>query len=525
MKLDVRLVALLVLLAASIYIITSPYLLKRYGVVVSSLADSRCTMKVGDVITAVSGHQIANKNDFYESVKRVKKGEYVAMVVNGGPGGCTALDDSQLGVEVIDIRSSQLMFGIDVQGGVVTLLKPETDVHKTAAILSRRAEVYNIPEFRMSVNDSVIRATALSEDVILPLLEKGMVEARVAEDVEIDSGIGYLPLGDRVYTVELVDKNVRINGIVHRVNDSFRLEDVDFTVRNVTNTSVVVEAKIFNNDDITRTLSSGTLQYSSDRRTYEFTIPVEISQEATDRFNKVLRNVPTYSAYGQTLVRGFLIYYIDEKPISQLSIPAEMTKQTIKQISIVGLSPSINEATATKLKVLAAVESGVLSTRVSIVGIEMYKPTMREFCISLASSFIVLYALATSICSSLRYKKLNAGLTALSLTLVVGVIVLGVVALVQQSFGAWVIDLQTVAGVMAFMSVSLVQLFLTSERLIRRKEFLISRKLSASKFIDFSAAILSFVLLFTPFKFFGLTFLIGFVLEFILVRPIYTEKL
>ena len=146
MKVDARLFILVLLLLASTYFIASPYISRSGGVFVSAIAEEgRCTLKVGDVISSVGGHQVQTKEDFYMSLKDFKKGEYVAMVVNNGPGGCNVLEDGYIGVNVSDAHAKRLMFGIDIQGGVTAVLSPTENPERIVKILERRAAIFGIP--------------------------------------------------------------------------------------------------------------------------------------------------------------------------------------------------------------------------------------------------------------------------------------------------------------------------------------------------------------------------------------------
>lgn len=528
MKIDFRTVLLLLLTVISLYLVLSPYLLKRQGVIVSYVENSDCTLKAGDVINSVMGQQINSLEDFNKAVKNVKKGERVTMVVNNGPGGCTALADGYIGVNVTILPSDQLKFGIDLQGGVVTLLKPEKDVNAVAEILKKRAIAYLMPDVQVLVNGSTIKVISLSSDVIPVLLERGRFEAKVLESIEITNNTGDIPVGDNVYTAELFDKSLKVNGSTYSINSTFQLEDVVFTLKNITNVSITVEAKVFDNSDVLRTLGSGTLSYDSNSKMYEFTIPIEISQEASKKFNKILKNAPTFFNGKQTVVEGFLVYYIDGKPISSLVIPAELAKQEVRQLSVIGFSTNVNDASITRQKVFASLESGELSVNVNVVGFDTYKASLQNLSLWIAGLSFACFLAIMLAAFYFRYKKLKVSLVAVVLTLTCAFVTLGFVALAQKILPIWVINFQTFLGLVVLMFVSLYYYFVLAETRLKKSMPMITlfhRSIKLISISDFLIVVVGLVLLFTFLKFFATTLLAGFLLYRILASPLYEKRL
>ena len=528
MKVGLRAALLLVLAVISLYLILSPYVLKRQGVLVSYVENKDCTLKPGDVITSVLGHQINSLEDFNKAIKNIKKGQHVTMVVNNGPGSCTAIEDGFLGVNVTKLPSDELRFGIELQGGVVTILKPEKNVNTVAEILKKRAVAYMMPDVQVLINGSTIKVISLSPDVIPVLLEKGVFEATILENIEIVNNTGDIPVGDNVYTVELVDKGVKINGSTYSVNSTFQLDNITFKVKNITNASVVVEAKVFGNTDVLRTLGSGTLSYNLNTKMYEFSIPVEISEEASKRFNKILKNAPTYFNGRQTLVEGFIVYYIDEKPISNLLIPAELAKEEVRQLSIIGFSTNINDASLTRQKVFASLESGELLIDVKIVGSDVYKPSLQNISLLITGISFGCFLVMLSTIFYFRYKKLKVGIVAITLTLICVFITLGFLALVQKILPMWVINFQTLLGLIVLMFVCTHYSLISAETRLKKSAQTITifrRNVSLKIMSDFLIILAALILLFTFLKFFATTLLAGFLIYRILASPLYEKRL
>jgi hypothetical protein len=530
-----RITFLILLLIIFTYFLISPYILKKSGVVVTAVdKSSKCgNIREGDVITAVLASSIRNSEDFKAVEKAIKANEYATMVVNNGPGGCAAVRDGYSGLSIADMPSNELKFGIDIQGGVTTVLKPEKELNKTeieniARILNKRIGVYGLPETTAGASNSLVKINSLSSEKINWLIAAGEFEAKILEDVKLQNDIGKIPVGDNSYSVELANDSLKINNSAYRINDEFELEDIKFKVRNVTNASAVVEATFFENKDIVKVLSGSSVKYNADTQAYEFTIPVEISAEASNRFTKIVKRIQTTIAGKNIILNGFLVYYLDGNHISQLSIPIEFARQTVKQLSLIGFSTNMADASNTRLKILSAIESGVLSTNLEIVKTEKYEPKLRDFSIEIFG-----YALGLAVISVLsifywRYKNLSLSFLAIVLVLLGLALVLGAIATAQQLTGiSWIVNLRTIAGFIAVLIISSVQIMISSERILKKKELSVSYKqrklIKASAAFNWSVLIIGFLFLFTAWRFLGLTLLTGFVFNVLFTIPIYSN--
>jgi hypothetical protein len=532
---NIRVVAVLLLALVFTYLLVSPYIFKKSGVVVSAVdKGNKCgSIGEGDVITNVLGSYVENSEDFRAVETGIKENEYVTMVINNGPGGCTAVRDGYLGLTVDDVPSNELRFGIDIGGGFTAVLEPEKELGKNEVggvvqILRKRADVYNLPETTITASDTSIRINSLSTEKISWLIAAGKFETKILEEVKLQDSVGKIPVGDNSYSIELVNNSLRINGSLYGMGEEFELEDVKFSIKNMTGSNVAVEATVFENKDVVRVLQGGSVSYNANARTYEFTVPIEISTEASGRFAKVVKKIPTTVTGENIILNGFLVYYLEGHQISRLNIPAEFARQVVKQISIVGFSTSMTEASNTRLKTLGAVESGVLPVGLKVVGMEKYEPRLKIFSMELFGSMLGLVVVSVISVFYWRYKNPSFGLFAVALVLLELALVLGTVAAAQQLAGAvWVINLTTIAGFTAVLIVSSIQMIVLSEQVLKKKDLSISHKYK--KIIDVSAAAnwavfgVGFLILFSTWRFFGLTLLMGFVFDVLFMRPVYRD--
>jgi len=528
-----RIITLILLLIFFTYFLISPYILKKSGVVVTAVdKNSKCgNIREGDIITNVLGSSIKNSEDFKTVEKTIKANEYATMVVNNGPGGCTAVRDEYFGINVADVPSNELKFGIDIQGGITTTLKPEKELNKTGIenviqTLNKRIDVYGLPETIATVSNSFIKINSLSSEKINWLIATGRFEAKILEEVKLEDSAGKIPVGDNSYSVEFVNDSLKINNSFYRINDELEIENIKFKIRNITNASAVVEATVFENEDIIRVLSGGSVTYNANAQAYEFTIPIEISVEASNRFTKIVKKIPTSIVEKQIILNGFLVYYLDGNLVSRLNIPIEFARQTIKQISIIGFSTSMADASITRLKALSAIESGVLPTNLEIIKTEKYEPKLKVFSIEMFGSILGLLMISVISVFYWRYKNIKFGLLVIALILFELALILGTIATVQQLIGTvWVINLTTIVGFIAVMIAGSIQMITLSEQILKKKDLSISYKykklISIPAALNWAVLIVGFLFLFTTWRFLGLVLLTGLVFDILLIRPIY----
>ena len=530
---NIRFIVVILFLVAFAYFIFSPYVLVKSGVVVISVSnDSKCaSIKEGDVITNVLGNYVKNNQDFLSVEKNVKANEYVTMLINNGPGGCLAARDGYLGITASDIPSNEIKFGIDIQGGVTTVLKPEgnlssSQLESIVQLLDKRINAYGLQETDAYASNSFIKINSLSSEKIGWLIETGKFEAKILEEVKLQENIGKIPVGDNSYSVEKLDDRLKINNSFYKIGDGFELENIKFNVNNMTNDSVAIEGTVFENKDIVRVLSGSSTSYNSNTRAYEFSVHVEITNDASNRFTKIVKRMPTTVSGNQVILNGFLVYYLDGRAVSHLSIPIETIRQSIKQISVIGFSTSMSDASITKSKVFGALVSGDLTTNLQITGTEKYEPKLKIFSMEVFGSAIGLVAIAVLSISVLRYKDVKCGGLIIILGLIELFLIIGIISLLQQISGAnWIINLTTIFGLIGAFVASSLRMVSGSEKILKRNEMAIHYKhnklIGGNMTLNLAIIIIVFVFLFTYLRFVGLTLLTGFVFDVLLIKPIY----
>ena len=519
---NIKLIVLLALLLIAGVFLVKPMFMKNLGVMVLSLdPDIKCSLNEGDAITQVGGKVVSNSIDFKNAEGVAKAGVYTTMVVNGGPGGCIAARDGYFGVNVADIPSNNLKFGIEIQGGVESTFRPvqsltADQMSKMIKILNKRIQIINLPESKVYSSDGDVKIISLPSENIGALVMPGNFEATISRDVMFENGTGEFGVGNSTYSIESLNGSlVSINNSAYGIGQNFYLENIKFHLLNVTNTSASIEATVFTNDDIIQVLQSYIyIKYDSTYQRYEYSVPVEISSDASYRFIAITKKLPTVYIAGTATLEGNLVYYLDGVMINKLGIPFEMMGKKLDNISIVGFKRTSTEATNEKTEVEVAV-SGKLPSELKMTGVKYFEPASREKILWAAAIVVAASVISTLALGQLRYKKIKLGGLIVLLVGAEVVFVIGVAAMVQTFYGyGWIFDQASVAGLLALVVFSCIQMLLLAEKIMKKKDFGLYMKhkkiLNLGMALSIAVFLFAFSMLFFL-KGFGLAFTVGFV--------------
>lgn len=529
---NIRLIILLLLLLVTISFLIIPLLNKTPGVTVLSLnKDSKCIFNGGDVISQVGGHTIGNSIDFKNAEKNVKEGEYITVIISNGPSGCIAAGNGYLGVNVADISSKTLSFGIDIQGGVENIFKPDNGLTKDQLndevnVLNKRVKILNLPDAQASATDSDISIIALSNDKIGMLIIPGEFEGRISRDVSLTDGSGEIGVGNSTYIIKkLTESSLSVNNYTYEIGQSFYLENINFNLINITNNSAAIEATVFSNDDIKQVLASySSVKYDTDYKRYDYSVPLQLSSAASNRFAQITKKLPTTYTAGTSVLEGYLVFYLDGTLINKLSIPFNLMGKSLNSVSVIGFKKTVAEASTEMLKVEVAT-SGKLPAELSVADTKYFAPRLKEKVLLASAVGFSIISLVVLALVYLRYKKIKFGAFVILLAACEIVFVLGAAAMVQTFYGyGWVIDSASVAGLITLFASSSIQMLLLTEKTVRKKDFGFHFKYK--KIFDLTTLLniviffLAFFMLFL-FKGFGFSLIIGFIFGVLLTKPIY----
>lgn len=516
-----QILLLVFFLAISIILIyPNPY---AKGVVVKSIStDSPLYGKiaVGEKITWINEENIETTEDFYE----FEKYSGVLRFMHDNKLGLADVS-GYLGITVSNVEKTNLNFGMDLIGGTRVLLKIKENVsseiiEQTIATLQTRINVYGLREskFQSASSDSqnyiLIEMAGGSKEEIEELLAKqGRFEARIPKIVKLENNKGVLLVGGKNYTVEK-NEYVNVLGKSLRINDSFELDNIEFILINSTNSTIIFDSIAFTSKDIKSVCMQDQpgICRSFIRQTgkgYEFVFQVSISLEGAERFAKLTEDMnvvldPKTGRY--YLENGFIVLYLDEKLITQLSIDKGLKGKAETQPSITGFREEKDEALKEKLMLQSILQSGQLPVDLGLEKVDQISASLGKEFINSIIIAVLIGMVAVFAVVFIRYHNIKIGLPMILTSFSEVVMILGVASLIH-----WTIDLAAIAGMIAVIGMGIdAQIMIIDEMLLGRgRLYNLKQKIKRAFFIIFSsAATTSMAML--PLMFIGIGVMRGF---------------
>jgi hypothetical protein len=328
-----RFYLILILLAASMFLILSPMVFRKSGVVVTYFETDVCgDLSEGDIITQVGGTVIHNSQEFADFVNGVKGGSYYAMVVNGGPGGCTAPLDGHIGIDAVDIESSGLRFERTIGGGVEIVLAPEDvlsgdELQEAVDIINSRMPVLGISSCIVEAKDGKIIISASSNNNLGLLTERGNIKGVIRQVIEVNNGSSEVKIGNSRYPIEFSGETITVNGSEVGVGGEFYLENVKLVFVNGTDTSIILDSVIFDNDNIIGKIGgAGGVSFETSVDRYISRTYVYIDEQSGERFEKVSNGLSAVDLGQSTTLNGVWEFYVDGRKLNDIAI-AQMRPQ------------------------------------------------------------------------------------------------------------------------------------------------------------------------------------------------------
>lgn len=522
MVISYRFVLLILFLILSTYLLLSPLIFTRTGVLVTHMeSGNKCdNIKVGSIITTIEQNLIKNINDLNEFLESVESEKYYSIVVDGGPGGCVALDNNNLGFVASSLPREGLKFGMSIQGGTKVILGTETpltsaELDDLVNILKKRVDVLNLQESDVRASDNHVEITTLSAEAVGDLLMRGKLETKIEQIVKLDGG-GTLIVGDESYEVGKLDEKIEVGGMVVGVEESFYLNEIKFGVLNITNESVTIDALFFDNSDAIDSLNVVKyVRYDPQFKMYQFVVFVQLSENASIRFANITNGLSINYIGPSPTLGGLLKYYLDGDSFSELNIPFENAGEILSDVSIMGFEKDMAGAIESRRKVELAL-AGSLPIKLEIVRTERVEPIINHslivgvFVVMVSLSFFSLYA---------STKKIKSSMFGLLLLYTMVFCVFGVVAIVQKIFKpGWVFGVPSLIGLFVLLAFGTFRFVLLSKGrlLLKTKKY---------RYVSILLLVFSFISLFTPYRGFGLVVMVGLLVDMLITKPLYAGYL
>jgi len=527
---DIRFLILLGLTLISIYLVVSPYFFKQSGVIVSSLDKNiNCTsVKEGDIILEVGGNSIKNGDEFKKAVKNFKEGDYVTLIVNNMPGNCYIGRNGSVGINVVDVQSTKTIFGMEFQGGVRFVLVPEKNISQAVidnlvGILDKRMKNLGLLQGTVKRWDEKINVTTLTEEKIGMLIAPGELQGVVSEEIKLQNNVGKLFVGNKTYSIDLLENKIKILNSSYGVKEYFKVDNISFEVKNITNSSVLLEAIFLENEDVKSTVSGETVSYNSNSRKYEYAMPVEIKNETAERFINIVKKLPITSVGNKNLFNAFMRFYFDGKLLSQLSIPSDIIDKEIRVLSVIGSADSRNEANNDLSKIHASITGGTLPERLKIEYSERVEAGSRDKLVLMLFGGLTMLIFILAMVYLLS-KSIKTGLVFDILILMELVSMFGLVIINQTYLGVgWLVDYMTLWGLLVLMLVISIEMFINVGYSVKSDKY--RSVFNKTRYMSVLIMIFGVCLFFTGLKNLGLVLFFGELLHALLVKSIYTNEI
>lgn len=535
---NVRALILIVLSLASIAALFLPIVFTSTTVTVSSVVNNaNCVgISIGSRISQVDGKNIKSASDFNNALNGVKKGDFVSILADSKPANCVAVTDNDVGLGVSTVKNiGGLALGLDIGGGVLYNYRPERQISQMqisniADIIKKRANIFGFQDVSINYDVDFVKISASTSVNINSILYPGVFEARLNENINIQNGTGKIPLGTSDYSFTTSNNTIFITNQSVPIGEKFKIENVDFYLTNLTESSAIIEAVVFDNSGVQQILPQGSsLTYNQDNRQYMFQIAVQVSKDASDKFQKVTARSPTTLSQGKIIVDGFLVYLLDEKVLSRLTIPLEFTRQPISSLSIIGFSPLQEEVKNEELRVVAALQSGVIDPPLSFDSQQTVQPTKRDLATMIFGSSIVFSLVLTFVLPVARYKNLRGGFHSFLFILMEIITTVGIVYGTLSLTGInLVLSYFSVLGFSLAIIFSALHFMIIAEKNYSGREFAIRtkyRKLIGVKIMVYIISLAMAIFLSTYFdRISGVILFLAVIIDWLLVKSLFEKS-
>jgi hypothetical protein len=511
-----RFVLLIILFVVSIFLVLPRYTPGVRVTFVGKKSACRDVISEGDIITMFNERPIVNQQDFYDAVKTATG--IVRMNVNRKPLTCEIPENETLNIKVKNLESRGLVFGTDIQGGVLYILEPRAPVNTVEILnkLNKRIETYGMTETRAISYDNKIGISTIYFKDIRPLIEVGALEAKIQHEIELKNNTGRIKIGNDTYVVKRANNGILVNNSYYTINQSFYLDNIKIYIENVTEKSLIISALFFSNDDVVEILKDYSyVKYDPNYRIYRFVVPVRITNEASRRFAKITTGLRKEFIGAKFVLKANLVLTLDGETISKLSIPLELAGKPFETPSVTGFTGSREEALNKKMKLYAVLESGPLPTELKVVEIREVEP---KTSLSYFTPFFLTEFVVFSIFLLVRYKSLRILAYTLLLLILEIIAIIGVFALGQRVtyYNSWIITPTVIYGFVLLIAIAAAQIITECELILRFKK--ISR---FRRFFTPAIFLFFFIILLIPsLREISIVNLIGMILNYSIINPL-----
>jgi len=453
-------------------------------------------------------------------------------------------------ISVAKTKSSNLKFGLDIDGGIRALLEPiqssqgnETKVtaDEIISVLETRINVYGLrqAEFRkLEIGNKdliMVQIAGGTEKEITDLLSrKGTFEAKIPITVKNNSKFtlgNFVGGGVEDYLVEILNSTtIKINDEIYNINDTFVLKGIKFNLKNLTSSKVVIEGLVYTTKEITSVgIPASSNYFGKAEGGYKFQFGVVVSPEGAKKFAEITQNSDKITTLGGTRLSEKIYFYLDGKETDALTISGNLKGKEIMNPVITGHGETEEEARQNMNQLKAVLKSGNLPVELKLVSMDRLSAT-------LGGGYLYLIAMAglaaiflISAVIYIRYRNLKISIGTIITMLSEVIIVLGFAALTN-----WNLSTLAFAGIVAAIGFGVDdQILIIDETKNKKERYSLKEGLKRAFFMIFGAGATTVCamlpILFAGFGVykeiggFALTTIIGVLIGILITRPAFSK--
>ena len=407
-------------------------------------------------------------------------------------------ENVSLGIFVADAPGSNILKGLELQGGTRVLLSPigdnvsDSDIKDVMEVLQNRLNVYGLTDLTVKAASDleggkyilVEIAGASQADVKKLVEEQGKFEAKIGDDVVFGGG----------------------------------KQDITFVCRT----------------DGTCSRISACNPSSEDGYICKFEFEIGLSEEAATTHAAVTNKLDiNYTDYGQQILSKKIDFYLDGKQVDSLNIAADLKGQSATQILITGSgvgkdkNAAINDAIKKRNQLQTILITGSLPTDIQIVKLDSISPSLGKQFINNIWLVGLIAVLAVGLVTFVRYRSIKVILPMIFSMLCEIFMILGFAALFKYN-----LDLAAIAGILASVGTGVDDLIvITDESLSKESENTnLKDRIKNAFFIVFvayTATVAAMIPLFSAgaglLTGFALVTIVGVTVGVFVARPVYAE--
>ncbi len=384
-----------------------------------------------------------------------------------------------IGLDVYEAPTTNIRKGLDLQGGVRILLKPEkklseNDMDFLLAGMKERLNVYGLSDLiirqagDLSGNQFILVEIAGGNDKdVEALKQQGKFEAKIEDDVVFRGG-----------------------------------NDIKYVCRSADCAGI---------DPATGCSQSGDAWFCN------FRFSITLSQEAAQKQADLTKDLDVVTSENkQQYLSKKLTLYLDNQEVDELSIGADLKGRAVTDIQISGSGIGITQQEAAfdalnNMKRLQTILiTGSLPVKLEIIKTDSISPVLGEEFVKNALFIGLLSFVIVAIIIFIRYRKLKISIPILATMIAELLILLGVAALI-----GWNLDLAAIAGIIVVIGTGVNDQVVISDEILRgEKSAMISGLKERIKraFSIIMAAYFTIVVAMVPLFFAGAGLLKGFAL-------------